>query len=113
MKKSHFIFAVMAASGAVAGCAAPAPREEEAVVGTEATIVNLTRKPIARIVFQQCGTVPENWQPLKVPQLDSGRSVTLNLPPGCVDLNAYADDGKLAGTQRQIRTQFPFRWDLQ
>jgi hypothetical protein len=62
------------------------------------------------VQYQPCGGA--RWAALPNAALAPGRSVTLQLPESCVDLNAYYADGKLAGSQRGIKREFPFTWVL-
>ena len=91
------------------GCADTRPN----AVGAEATIANRAKKPITRIVYEKCGASPDGWLPLSAPQVGPYQSIKLTLPPGCIDLNAFYADGKLAGSQRGITTNFPLLWELQ
>jgi len=109
MKRLWQGIATLACAALLPACAVP---KVEEVLGIDATIVNYTNKPIARVLYQLCGTTPEAWQPLRVPQLETGQFFKLRLPASCVDLNAYTDDGKVAGTQRHVQTQFPFQWAI-
>lgn len=91
------------------GCAETRPSS----VGAEATIANQAKKTITRLAYEKCGASADGWLPLAAPAIRPNQSIKVNLPPGCIDLNAYYDDGKLAGSQRGITTNYPFSWQLQ
>jgi hypothetical protein len=94
----------------LAGCAEDQQSEPK---GADATIVNHTNMTIGRIVYEACGRAQDGWAPLPTQALGPGQSAQLTLPPGCIDLNAFYGDGRLAGSQRGVDTKFPFRWDLE
>lgn len=76
----------------------------------QATITNSTGKAIGAVQYQRCGST--QWSALPISALAPGRSVTLQLPEDCVDLDAFYADGKVAGSQRGIKRDFPFTWVL-
>jgi len=91
------------------GCADTRPTS----MGAEATITNQAKKTITRLAYEKCGASADGWAPLAAPAIRPNQTIKLDLPPGCIDLNAFYDDGKLAGSQRGISTNFPFSWELQ
>lgn len=80
------------------------------IAAVTATVTNNTGKVVSRIMYQVCGSAPDSWSPITgIGPLGTG-SVTFTLPAACVNLNAYYADDKLAGSQRGVRRDFPFKW---
>lgn len=75
----------------------------------KAQVHNGTGKDIVGIRWRACGS--QAWQPLNV-SLASGRGMQLALPAPCVDLDAFWAEERLAGSQRNVRRDFPFTWLL-
>jgi hypothetical protein len=99
---------VVAAALLLAGCANTAVR----VLPPEATIVNSTGKPLRDIRYQACGANAGEWLALPQSTLAAGASIKQVLPASCVDMDAFYADGRLAGSQRGVKQEFPFRWVL-
>lgn len=89
-----------------AGCTS-APIE----VSPGAVIYNRQQKEIKTLAFRPCGT-SGTWVKINGSNIASGLSFVFQLPDDCVDLQARSDDGKVVGTQYDIKRQYPFRWDL-
>jgi hypothetical protein len=90
------------------GACASAPKP---VAPPQATVSNLTGKPVS-IRYQRCGGPAEPWLPLDHPALASGAMTRFVPPADCVNFDAFYPDGRLAGSQRSIRNEFPFEWVL-
>lgn len=94
----------------LAGCATTT--EYVAPLPVEATVSNYTGKTIARIDYQSCGDAAGTWSQLGVGPVASGGTATFQLPAPCVNMNAFYEDGRLAGTQTGVKRDFPFKWTL-
>lgn len=94
----------------LAGCATTT--EYVAPLPVEATVTNYTGKTIARIDYQSCGDASGSWAQLGVGPVASGRTATFQLPTACVNMNAFYEDGRLAGSQTGVKRDFPFKWTL-
>lgn len=94
----------------LAGCATTT--EYVAPLPVEATLTNYTGKTIARIDYQSCGDSAGTWSQLGVGPVASGGTATFQLPAPCVNMNAFYEDGRLAGTQTGVKREFPFKWTL-
>lgn len=91
----------------LAACAGK-PRQ---VVEPRATISNNTGKSIAAVQYKACGS-RGGWTPLPQSVIPPGGVKSYAMPEDCVDLMALHGDGKVAGTQRDIKREFPFNWVL-
>lgn len=76
----------------------------------QAQISNLTGQEISDIQYRSCGQT--QWHTLGTGPLKAGTSIRLVLPDTCVDLDAYWTGQRLAGSQRNIKRDFPFFWSL-
>ena len=76
----------------------------------KAQIHNGTGKDIVGLRWRACGS--QAWLPLPVGTLASGRGTQVALPAPCVDLDAFWAEERLAGSQRNVRRDFPFTWLL-
>lgn len=84
----------------------------EKVVLPKATVFNQTGKALA-LRYQACGSPADRWS--AVPggaELAAGGTARFDLPAECVHFDAYYADGRLAGSQRSVRREFPFEWVL-
>jgi hypothetical protein len=81
------------------------------VVPPKATVSNQTGKPVA-IRYQSCGSAPDQWLQLADASLAPGGVTRFELPADCVNFDAVYADGRIAGSQRSIRNEFPFEWVL-
>ena len=86
--------------------------EYVAPLPVEATLANFTGRTISRVEYQACGDSSGNWSPLSIGTVAPGGSVKFQLPADCVNMNAYNDNGKLAGSQTGVKRDFPFKWTL-
>lgn len=77
-----------------------------------ATVVNHTGKPLQDLRYQSCNSAADQWAPLPASALKPGATTKFTLPADCVNFDAYYADGRLAGSQRSIRRDFPFQWVL-
>ncbi len=116
MKKSKTstslaILATVAGTAMIAGCAS-APKEE-VIASINGTLINRSRRPIARVIYQECAQNPENWLPVNVALVATSQTAKFNIPKPCVDLNAFYDDGRLAGSQRGVRGKYPLEWVIE
>jgi len=74
-------------------------------------ITNLSGRTIKQILYRECDTTADVWLPLNNGALISSRyEVHVALPVECADLQAIFLDGKIAGTQQNIKKQFPLKW---
>ncbi|MDO9490195.1 MAG: hypothetical protein Q7J32_17625 [Sphingomonadaceae bacterium] len=94
----------------LAGCTTTT--EYVAPLPVEATVTNYTGKTIARIDYQSCGDAAGSWAQLGVGPVASGGTATFQLPTACVNMNAFYEDGRLAGSQTGVKRDFPFKWTL-
>ncbi|WCT73814.1 hypothetical protein PQ455_00865 [Sphingomonas naphthae] len=101
---------LVAAALNLSGCATTTASIPVAPVA--ATIANQTGKTIARVEYQACGAPAESWSPLALGAVGSGRALKFELPEACVNMTAYFEDGRVAGTQVGVRRDFPFTWTL-
>jgi hypothetical protein len=102
-----------AAFGALALLGACATTTEYvAPLPVEATLSNFTGRTIARVEYQTCGDSSGNWSPLSIGEVAPGQSTKFQLPADCVNMNAYHDNGRLAGSQTGVKRDFPFKWTL-
>ncbi len=109
--RNALLIATMAgATVALSACGTTSPRGAD-ILPVQASVINRTGKLISRIEYRPCGDTGA-WAPLGVSAIPSGMSAAFQLPAACVDMNAYFDDGKVAGSQRGIRRDFPFTWTL-
>lgn len=97
-------FALLAACTTTSDYVAPLP--------VEATVTNYTGKTIARIDYQSCEDSSGNWSQLAIGPIGPGGTSTFQLPAPCVNMNAYYDDGRVAGSQTGVKREFPFKWTL-
>jgi hypothetical protein len=81
------------------------------VVPPQATVSNQTGKPVV-IRYQRCGSTPDQWVQLSDGALAQGGATRFPLPAECVNFDALYADGRVAGSQRSIRNEFPFEWVL-
>ena len=81
------------------------------VVRPHATVSNLTGKPVA-IRYQRCGSPADQWQTTERQNLVPGASMRFVMPEECVNFEALYADGRVAGSQRSIRDEYPFEWVL-
>lgn len=88
------------------GCAS-APIE----VQPEAVVHNRQYTRVKTLAFRPCDTT-RAWVPIHGSSIASGASLRFELPKACVDLQAQSEDGKVLGTQYDIKRQYPFRWEL-
>lgn len=95
---------------AIAGCATTSSGPE--IDPVMATVFNQTGRTISSINYQQCGSAAESWLALPVGAIGSGGRAQFQLPAPCVNLIAYYEDGRTAGTQTGVRRDFPFQWTL-
>jgi hypothetical protein len=97
--------------GAVAlqGCET-IPSSQIEVLPVQATVSNLSGKSISAINYQPCGAPSDEWSPVGVGYIANGATATFDLPAACVNLQAFYEDGKLAGSQSGIKREFPFSW---
>jgi len=86
--------------------------EYVAPLPVEATLTNYTGKTIARIDYQSCGDAAGSWSQLGIGAVASGATATFQLPTACVNMNAFYEDGRLAGSQTGVKRDFPFKWTL-
>lgn len=107
-----FITRTLAVAGLalLAGCATTT--DYVAPLPVEATISNYTGRTIARIDYQSCGDAAGVWSQLGVGPIAPGATATFQLPTACVNMNAFHDDGRLAGSQTGVKRDFPFKWTL-
>jgi hypothetical protein len=90
------------------GCAvAPVVLEKPRV-----TIVNMTGRPVQQIVYRECGKDSGDWSPLNSAALSSQYEAYFELPIQCADLQAVFHDGKIAGSQQNVKKRYPFHWVL-
>lgn len=90
------------------GCTANSVRLEPTVI-----IQNNTGRPITLVAYQECGSKERAWKPLDQPfPLAENGSLEFVLPLDCADLKASFADGKVAGTQQNIKKKFPLNWVL-
>lgn len=94
----------------VASCATPA--NYVAPLPVEATITNYTGRTISRVDYQSCGDAAGVWSQLGIAPIASGATATFQLPTACVNMNAFHDDGRMAGSQTGVKRDFPFKWTL-
>ena len=94
----------------LAGCATTT--DYVAPLPVEATLTNYTGKTIARIDYQSCGDAAGSWAQLGVGPVAAGGTTTFQLPAACVNMNAFYEDGRLAGSQTGVKRDFPFKWTL-
>ena len=88
------------------GCAStPVEMQPDAVVH------NRQHTQIKTLAFRPCDTTL-TWTPIHGSSIASGESLRLQLPKDCVDLQAQSEDGKVLGTQHDIKRQYPFQWEL-
>ena len=106
--KSHPLVALGIAMSALLGACSSKP---VIVVPPQATVSNHTGKPVV-IRYQRCGSPPEQWVQLSDASLAQGTATRFVLPAECVNFDALYADGRLAGSQRSIRNEFPFEWVL-
>ncbi|MFO1379207.1 MAG: hypothetical protein U1F63_02385 [Chitinivorax sp.] len=105
MHSRHFLIAALPL--ALAACAS-APIE----VAPDAQVFNRTHKQIKTIAYRPCDTPNADWTPVQDTAIAGGTMLRLTLPAACTDLQAWAVDGKVIGTQTGVKRQFPFRWQL-
>lgn len=102
------LFAPMVIAALVAACAtAPEP---VVPLRIEATLVNLTGESLQRVEYRSCGT--QGWNRVDLAPVPSGATVKFQLSEQCVDLDAYYGNGKLAGSQRGVNRDYPFKWTI-
>jgi hypothetical protein len=102
--------AALAALSLVAACSTTT--DYVAPLPVEATVTNYTGKTIARIDYQSCGDSADSWSPLAISPVAPGGSAQFQLPAPCVNMNAYYEDGRTAGSQTGVKREFPFKWTL-
>lgn len=102
------LFAPILLATIVAACA-PAP-EPTLPLRIEATLVNLTGESLQRVEYRACGAA--GWNRLDLAPVPTGATVKFQLSEQCVDLDAYYSSGKLAGSQRGVNRDYPFKWTL-
>lgn len=89
-----------------AGCAS-APIE----VQPEAVVHNRQHTGIKTLAFRPCDST-RAWVPIHGSSIAGGASLRFELPKACVDLQAQSEDGKVVGTQYDIKRQYPFQWEI-
>lgn len=82
----------------------------EAPPPIQARINNQTGQEIVDIQYRSCGQT--QWRSLGAGAIKEGTAIQLVLPDTCVDLDAYWSKNRLAGSQRNIKRDFPFFWSL-
>lgn len=92
----------------LSACASAPP----AVIEPMASIHNNSGKALREIRYQACGQDESSWSTLPDSRLTPGARKQFRLPGQCVNLLAYYEDGKVAGTQRGVKREFPLSWVL-
>lgn len=102
------LFALIVLATVVVACATMP--ENTVPLPVEATLVNLTGESLARVEYRACGA--GSWNRLDLAPVAAGATVKFQLSEQCVDLDAYYSSGKLAGSQRGVNRDYPFKWTL-
>lgn len=80
-------------------------------VQPDAVVHNRQHIRIKTLVFRPCETT-RPWTPIHGSSIASGASLRFELPKACVDLQAQSEDGRVLGTQYDVKRQYPFQWEL-